>query len=243
MFNGLFKNNNSKSNEKNTTDLDLLWGESSDTSHSKEKVDEWIWVDGFKGTDKDMVCRDTQYELHKVFKHDGDISLCNSGYHFCQKLEDIFQYYDLMEGNRFFKVRALVRASEWKSPTSAIQYGLYFLSDSKNVAKEIEFIEEVSYDELKEHVDSRFPMIETEEEYKACEDYEGFCICKFAMEMEKLGFSPLYSKLQLDDIDNGNWALYQLLKYAKSLCQENISKDLLVYMLEQRKYKLINGGN
>lgn len=30
-----------------------------------ETEEEWVWVDGFKGTDKDMRCRDFQYELGK----------------------------------------------------------------------------------------------------------------------------------------------------------------------------------
>ena len=46
--------------------------------------EEWIWVTGYKGTDKDMKCRDYQYELGK--QHDmpegTDITMCYSGFHF-----------------------------------------------------------------------------------------------------------------------------------------------------------------
>ena len=31
----------------------------------KKESEEWVWVNGYKGTDKDMKCRDFQYEMHK----------------------------------------------------------------------------------------------------------------------------------------------------------------------------------
>lgn len=38
-----------------------------ETKPEDKGVEEWVWVDGFKGTDKDMKCRDYQYELNKCF--------------------------------------------------------------------------------------------------------------------------------------------------------------------------------
>ena len=35
--------------------------------------DEYVWVKGFKGTDKDMRCQDYQYELGKQFDLDEDV--------------------------------------------------------------------------------------------------------------------------------------------------------------------------
>ena len=37
--------------------------------------DEWIWVDGYKGTDEDMKCHDFQYELNKQFDMPEDVKI------------------------------------------------------------------------------------------------------------------------------------------------------------------------
>ena len=79
-------------------------------------VEEWIWVTGYKGTDKDMKCRDYQYtlgELHNM-PNDSDIKECESGFHLCKTLKDVFKYYDICDGHRFFKVRALVRKDHYE---------------------------------------------------------------------------------------------------------------------------------
>ncbi len=59
---------------------------------------------GFKVTDKDMRCRDFQYELGKEFKHEGKIELCESGFHFCKKLVNCFSYYVFDPTNRVFEI-------------------------------------------------------------------------------------------------------------------------------------------
>ena len=126
-----------------------------------EKTEEWIWVEGYKGTDKDMKCRDFQYELGKTYDipKDEKIEACKGGFHLCLKLNDVFSYYDIGDGNRFFKVRALVRKSDYE------QYGTYpdpgyttiyghrmrnpFTSRiDKLAAKSIEFISELTPDEI-----------------------------------------------------------------------------------------------
>ena len=52
---------------------------------------------GYKGFDKDLKCRDFQYEVGKEYKHDGKIELCDSGFHFCKRVMDIHGYYDLQD--------------------------------------------------------------------------------------------------------------------------------------------------
>ena len=77
--------------------------------------EEYIWVKGFKGTDKDMRCQDDyQYELGKQFDLDEDVEpmVCSKGFHFCKKLENVFRYYKIGDGNRFFEVKALVKKSD-----------------------------------------------------------------------------------------------------------------------------------
>lgn len=75
--------------------------------------EEWVWVDGYKGTNTDMTCNDFQYELGKMYEMPAeDVEECRSGFHLCLKLEDVFGYYKIGEDHRFFKVRALVRKDE-----------------------------------------------------------------------------------------------------------------------------------
>ena len=113
----------------------------------EENVEEkWIWVDGFKGTKKDMTCHGYQYELGKIHEmpKDAEIVECQSGFHLCLNLRDVFGYYGIKDNHRFFKVRALVREDD------AARYsnrGRLHRRD-KLVAKSIEFVSECTIDEI-----------------------------------------------------------------------------------------------
>ena len=61
---------------------------------------------GYKGMNADMTCRGMQYELGKTYHIDGNIKLCNRGFHFCEKLKDVFDYYGNDGTNRFFEIVA-----------------------------------------------------------------------------------------------------------------------------------------
>ena len=74
---------------------------------------------GYKGMDEDMRCRGMQFEIGKTYHVDGDIKVCSNGLHFCERLTDVFDYYE-REGNRFFEVVAsgTVRTDGRKSAAS-----------------------------------------------------------------------------------------------------------------------------
>ena len=60
---------------------------------------------GFKGFDKYMQCRGFQYEVGGEYEHEGDVSLCKSGFHFCENPFDVWNYYGPFE-SRFAEVVA-----------------------------------------------------------------------------------------------------------------------------------------
>ena len=67
----------------------------------------WVWVEGYKGTDKDMCCRDFQYELGKLYQMPREeIDECKAGYHLCLTLNDVFTYYGIHSNHRFFNCSA-----------------------------------------------------------------------------------------------------------------------------------------
>ena len=47
----------------------------------------------FKGFDKDLKCRDFQYELGKTYSLPEKPEVCVKGFHCCTKLSDVFLYY------------------------------------------------------------------------------------------------------------------------------------------------------
>lgn len=142
-----------------------------------KKKDEWIEVEGYKGTGKDMRCiheyngvrHEMQYEMDKTFKApvpDNEIKLCGyGGFHFCLRLEDVFGWYPLRRGNRFFKVKCLVREKDYKE-IQRFKVACHSFS-SKMVAKQITFVEEIGFDILKEYLpDNIKKYIDTQEDLR-----------------------------------------------------------------------------
>ena len=91
-------------------------------------------VIGYKGTDKNLKCRDFQFEVGKKYKHDGKVEPCASGFHFCTIPFDVFNYYSPSE-SRFFKV---VGSGETKNHDL----------DSKIASSDIEIQSEISLQDL-----------------------------------------------------------------------------------------------
>lgn len=130
------------------------------------KDEEWIWVEGYKGTEKDMTCRGFQYKLGVQYDmpEDAEICACRSGFHLCRNLSDVFTYYDIGCGHRFFKVKALVRKKDWYTIIydRDTYYGYSCDGYDKYVAKSIVFVSELTKDEiLKDYMPE-----ETPEQYK-----------------------------------------------------------------------------
>ena len=48
---------------------------------------------GYKGFNKDLKCRDFQYEVGKDYTTEGKIEACKNGFHFCENPMDVLGYY------------------------------------------------------------------------------------------------------------------------------------------------------
>jgi hypothetical protein len=121
---------------------------------SDTETEEWIWVDGYKATNAYMQCKGYQYEMDKQhdMSDDAVIRDCESGFHFCRDLDDVFTYYGVNNGNRFFQVRSLVRKKDFE------EYGKYghpwTRRRDKLAAKSIVFVRELTNDEVLKGTDA-----------------------------------------------------------------------------------------
>ena len=201
----------------NTTIKDNITQEDIMNAIETIKKDEYVWVKGFKGTDKDMRCQDYQYELGKQFDLDEDVEpvICSKGFHFCKSLENVFRHYKIGDGHRFFEVEALVRKSDLDSKKkdyakySNVAWDLYHTSshyDDKYAAKSIRFIRELTVDEVFESVtDSDVREWDEVQKKRAMEtsintvrrDIRAFELCA-------AGYSPAFAKYI--SVDAGRYA-------------------------------------
>ena len=184
--------------------------------------EEYIWVKGFKGTDKDMRCKgDYQYELGKQFDLDADVEpvTCSKGFHFCKDLESVFRYYKIGDGNRFFEVEALVKKSALESKNKSNvcagleQWSKMYMSfanyDDKYAAKSIRFVRELTVDEVFDIVtDSEVRGWTEEQKRRAMEtsirvvkaEIREFDLCA-------AGYSPAFAKYIAGDTDRYKTAI------------------------------------
>lgn len=100
----------------------------------------YVWVEGYKATNMDMTCKGFQYKMNEIIEFDGEPITRSCGFHISLDLKDSFRFYSA-DKSRFFKVRALVKKEDLFKNKS---YGY----DDSYASKKIEFIEEVSFEEL-----------------------------------------------------------------------------------------------
>ena len=49
---------------------------------------------GYKAFNKDLKCRDFQYEIGKAYHIEGELEICKKGFHFCKIIDNVYNYYD-----------------------------------------------------------------------------------------------------------------------------------------------------
>lgn len=200
--------------------------------NNQSPEDEYVWVDGCKGMDKDMKCHDGfQYQISGHYEMNDDPVLCNNGFHFCLNLNDVFEYYTPFNGSRFFKVRALVKKKDLD------QYGCFVMYSSskcmlmnKIVSKEIDILEEISNEEVLEVVKEKYPYLSTIYDLQGFSSYDEFLISKIKSILSENGFTQSFIDLYVEDKSQGFDKSY-ILKRVLMVTSENISHDMAVHIL------------
>jgi hypothetical protein len=96
-------------------------------------------IRGYKVFNADWKCTPTkdisfQYEVGKRYKHDEEVIPCLSGFHFCKKLVDCFNYYDFDPTNKVAEVIAHGHVIDHEN--------------DKSVTDDIEIIKELNWFEV-----------------------------------------------------------------------------------------------
>ena len=80
-------------------------------------------VKGYKVFNPDWTCRGFKYTVGETFEEEVELSVCNRGFHFCEKAADCFNYYHFDPANKVAEVLALgdVVTKGDKSCTNKIQ--------------------------------------------------------------------------------------------------------------------------
>ncbi|HIE4786588.1 TPA: DUF7666 domain-containing protein [Clostridioides difficile] len=90
-------------------------------------------IEGYKVFNPDWTCRNFKYEVGKTYEHDGDIEVCEAGFHFCQKAINYFNYYSFDNKNKVAKIEAI---------------GLIKTDGDKSVTNKITIVKEIEWEEL-----------------------------------------------------------------------------------------------
>ena len=92
-------------------------------------------IKGYKVFNPDWTCLGMKYEVGQTYKHDGPISICKAGFHFCRKVADCFSYYSFDPQNKVAEIEAI---------------GLVESDSTKSVTNEIKILREIPWAEMLE---------------------------------------------------------------------------------------------
>ena len=107
---------------------------------------------GYKALNKDMTTRygNMTYELNKEYNLEGDVIPCKNGYHFCKRLIDICEYYDIKDG-RLFEIESC---------------GEVIDLDNKSVTNNIKLVRGISMGEYKKYIEKNLEELVNSENWR-----------------------------------------------------------------------------
>lgn len=214
---------------------------------SDEKLEKWIEVEGYKGMDKDMKGHyNFQYEIGKtyVIEDPSSVKACEYGYHFSLNLNDVFDYYKLSNNNRFFKVKALVRKSDYEE-YGKVESGYIFVTTvNKLAAKQITILKELSDEEMCKEIKSIYKdrMIDKLKVTDMPEVYDKGIMQTLANKcsrelQDKMNFSESFVYLLTKNLDSKE--SLDLLSSALLLSDEMKDRDLLILAISEQRERII----
>ena len=215
-----------------------------------QEQEEWVYVEGIKGMTKDMKGYDNfQFEVGKTYIKDGLIEICKNGFHLSLNLEDVLHHYGICKGNRFFKVRALVRKKDLDEYGTITEvdnffYGKQKIIKNKLVSKEIEILEELSdeelFEEYKKMESGKSRWIEDIDDFKYCRKHgeNKLAEAKLNVKLIVLGINELLVKILTKDF-NSLKSREIFVDYVEALSKENISRDMFIYLITEEQKRIL----
>lgn len=100
----------------------------------------YIEVYGIKGFDKDLKCRNFQYEIGKTyFMEESKINICASGFHFSESLHNVFNFYSkYTKSNRYCIVKGLIPEDKYN----------FWTTSDKIVTNNLTVLEELTEEQI-----------------------------------------------------------------------------------------------
>ena len=93
-------------------------------------------IKAYKMFNNDWTCRGFKYEIGKTYTHEGDIEICDAGFHTCKRLQDCFEYYPCVPWQRIAEVELIGNVKG--------------LDGDKQVTDEIKIVKEIPFEKIGE---------------------------------------------------------------------------------------------
>ncbi len=162
---------------------------------------------GWKGFSKDLMCKHEKFEIGITYskKNVENPSLCsNEGYHYCNKLRDVYTYYSVTSTNRFFLIEILGNFTDdsGKSITTSFRIIKEVSPNAHIDAVGLYYAEMANYEHNKSYRDSyELSLIQATQEQTDKDNYKRELVKEIKQEevtSKLLWRSKIAKKLNLD---------------------------------------------